>query len=194
MIGWFVKVTTNNVQVTTTVTYLELTSRRKPRAASAHRSDISGIWRADPPSVSFYRFLYESVGEPWYWYLRRNMDDHALREIIESPDVEVYVAYVRGTPAGYVELDRRTAGETEIAYLGLFPEFFGRGIGPWLLNWGIERAWREECERVWLHTCTLDHPAALPMYQRAGMQVYQQEEERIDLEDLRRAGFEFANA
>ena len=119
------------------------------------------------------------------------MSDDTLREIIESPEVEVYVAYVRGTPGGYVELDRRVAGETEIAYFGLLPEFLGRGIGPWLLNWGIQRAWREDCERVWLHTCTLDHPAALPMYQRAGMQVFKQEVERVELSELSQAGFHY---
>ncbi len=125
--------------------------------------------------------------------MRRNMDDETLREIIESPEVEVYVAYVRGTPAGYVELDRRTAGETEIAYFGLLPEFLGRGIGPWLLDWGIQRAWCEDCERVWLHTCTLDHPSALPMYQRAGMQVFKQEDEQVEFAELRRAGFDCAS-
>ncbi len=183
--------TKQSAHITTTVTFLELTSRPKARASLAERADISGIWRAHPPSLRFYRFLYDSVGDSYYWYMRRNMSDASLREIIEHPEVEIFVAYVHGTPAGYVELDRRTAHETQIAYFGLLPEFVGRGIGPWLLDWGIQRAWREDCGRVWLHTCTLDHPSALAMYQRAGMRMFKQEEERVELTELERAGFHY---
>ena len=185
-----IPVTSAKSFITTTVTSLEVTRRPNRYLKKPRRADLSGIWRADPPSISFYRFLYNTIGRPWYWYVRRTMSDEALREIIEDPKVEVYVPQVRGTPAGYLELDRRVAGEVEIAYLGLLPEFIGRGIGPWLLDFGVQRAWREDCERVWVHTCTTDHPSALAMYQRAGMQVFKREQHEVALCELVEAGFD----
>ncbi len=144
------------------------------------------VLRADPPTVAYYRFLYETIGGPWLWYERRLLDDQALRAIIEDPQVEVYVLYLRGSPAGYTELDRRRPGEVELAYLGLMPELTGRGLGPYLLDWAIETAWRSRPERVWVHTCNLDHPAALGLYQRAGFVPYRRERTLID--DPRREG------
>lgn len=176
--------------VEVTITFLEVTQRSTRGSAPPRRADISGIVRADPPSLGFYRFLYESVGEPCYWYMRRLMKDEQLRTIIEDSLVEVYVLYVRGTPAGYVELDRRLQGEVEIAYFGLLPEFIGRGLGSWLLSWAMQCAWQQDVARVWLHTCTLDHPSALPMYQRAGLQAFKQEKERVELHTLAAAGFD----
>lgn len=171
------------VEVVTT--FLEMRQRPHDAVPLAARADISGIIRADPPSVSFYRYLYDTVGAPWHWYERRQMRDAALRAIIENAGVEVYVAYVRGSPAGYVELDRRIANEVELAYFGLMPECIGRGLGPWLLNWGLRRAWSVDASRVWLHTCTLDHPSALAMYQRAGFKVYDRQSEMLDMARIR---------
>ena len=171
--------------VKVTVTYLESRDRPRSAASLASRTDVSGIIRADPPSVSFYRYLYDTVGAPWHWYERRLLSDAELLAILEDPRVEVYVAYVHGTPAGYVELDRRVAGDAEIAYLGLMPECIGRGLGPWLLDWGLRRAWTGATSRVWVHTCTLDHPSALSMYQRAGLKVYARKEEMVDMRRAR---------
>ena len=84
----------------------------------------------------------------------------------------MFVLHVRGVPAGYVELDRRVEQEVEIAYFGLVPEYIGRGLGPALLDRALERAWSYGPRRVWLHTCSLDHPKALAVYRRAGFEVY----------------------
>ena len=172
--------------VEVTVTFLE--SRERPRAVAplASRSDVSGVIRADPPSVSFYRFLYDTVGAPWHWYERRELSDAELLAIIEDPKVEVYVVYVRGAPAGYVELDLRVEGDVEVAYFGLMPEFIGRGLGTWLLDFGLRKAWRQGVRRVWLHTCTLDHPSAISMYQRAGLVVYDRKVKMVDMRRARR--------
>lgn len=180
--------TSNGVEVT--ITFLEVTQRPARSSVPPRRADISGIFRADPPSLGFYRFLYNSVGDTCYWYMRRLMKDEDLRNVIEDPKVEVYVLYVRGTPAGYVELDRRIETDVEIAYLGLLPEFIGRGLGSWLLAWAISCAWQGEVSRVWLHTCTLDHPSALPMYQRGGLCAFKQEREWVEFETLAAAGFD----
>ena len=160
-----------------TVTYVEMTQRPRP-GATQHRAGACAVLRAEAPTASFYRFLYNTVGKPWLWYERRLLDDGALYEAITRPGVEIYVLYVRGVPAGYVELDRYQPEEVEIAYFGLMPEFIGRGLGPYFLDWAVGRAWNppqgDAPGRVWLHTCTLDHPKALATYQRAGFRVYDQ--------------------
>ena len=100
--------------------------------------------------------------------------------------VEILVLYRNGAPAGFAELDRRQEGQIELAYFGLMPEAIGQGLGVWLLHEIIDIAWSCEPERLWLHTCTHDHPRALPLYQRAGFAPYRQETRTIP--DPRTAG------
>ena len=134
----------------------------------------------EKPTVSFYRYLYNTVGEDWLWFERRLMQDDALTALIQDPKIEIYVLYVRGAPAGYVELDCRVENDIEIAYFGLMPEFIGRGFGRYLLDWAVDEAWSKEPQRLWVHTCNLDHPKALASYQRAGFRPYKQERSLID--------------
>lgn len=100
------------------------------------------------------------------------MDDEELRQIIENEDIEIFVLYVNGVPAGYAELDRRISYEIELAYFGLMPEFIGKGFGKYLLHWIVKKAWEYDPQRLWLHTCELDHEAALPNYLKTGFQIY----------------------
>ena len=163
-----------------TTTYLEMHER--PKTPSVHQPSIGlpiALLRAEKPSVHFYRYLYNTVGEPWLWYERRALNDASLAEVIANPMVEIYVLYAGGAPAGYAELDRRVGGEIEVAYFGLLPEYTGRGLGTWLLDCTIYTAWQREPKRLWIHTCTLDHPAALRLYQRAGFEPYKQETGQI---------------
>ena len=127
------------------------------------------------PLVSFYRYLYNTVGGPWFWVDRRRMSDSALAAIIQNPQVEIHLLSVQGQSAGFCELDGRSDNEIEIAYFGLIPEFIGRGMGPYLLRYAVDRAWRTQPRRVWVHTCSLDHPKALATYQRAGFAIYRTE-------------------
>jgi ribosomal protein S18 acetylase RimI-like enzyme len=167
-------------RLTYTITYLEMRSRpKRPLTPAPHGVPVA-LLRAKAPSVAFYRFLYNSVGEPWVWYERRILDDEALAAIVQDPNVEIYVLHVEGEPAGYAELDRRSEPDIELAYFGLRPEFIGFGLGPFLLDCAIDIAWRYEPERVWLNTNTLDHPKALATYQRAGFTPYDQRVEVID--------------
>ena len=166
------------------VTSLEMT--RPPKSPALHRSDKLLLLRVERPTASFYRYLYNTVGGPWLWYERRLMSDGELLRIVHDPKVEVYVLYVAGVPAGFAELDRRQEDEVEIAYFGLIPEFVGRGLGPPLLDWVIEKAWSRRIRRVWVHTCNHDHPRAFAMYQRAGFVPCDQESSLID--DPRAAG------
>ncbi len=162
----------------TVVTFLEMTKR--PTTPTPPRPALPiALMRADNPTTAFYWFLYDSVGEPWLWFERRLLSDDDLRQIIEDKRVELYVFYIGGVPAGYSELDCRTPGEVEIAYFGLMPEFIGRGCGRYFLRWTIDQAWIREPDRVWVHTCDLDHPRALRTYQKAGFEPYRQEPEEF---------------
>jgi ribosomal protein S18 acetylase RimI-like enzyme len=160
-----------------TVTSLEMLKRptRPPAPTPALKL---ALMRLDPPTVTFYRHLFNSVGGIWTWYSRRFLDDEALARIILNPRIEITVAYVGGVPAGYFELDRRVEGECELAFFGLVPEFIGRGLGRWLLDKAVEAAWSApDVRRVWVHTCNLDHPRALGVYQKAGFVPFKQFEE-----------------
>ena len=169
----------------TVVTYLEMTARSTTPTPPLPAQKIA-LMRAETPTVSFYRYLYVSIGEDWLWFEREILSDQDLENIIQNDLVEVYVLYVGGVPAGMGELDRRADGEVELAYFGLLPEFIGRGLGPYFLRWLIDQAWTYEPHRVWLHTCDLDHPKAFNLYQSAGFQPYRRE--TINFRDPRADG------
>jgi ribosomal protein S18 acetylase RimI-like enzyme len=124
------------------------------------------IIHAHNPTVAFYRFLYNTVGEPWLWMERRKMSDSDLAAAVQDPGVQIHVLYDSGVPAGYVELDFRDPEATEIAYLGIMPEFIGRKLGPYLLAWALRKD-----QRMTVNTCTFDHPKALGLYQRFGFEI-----------------------
>jgi GNAT superfamily N-acetyltransferase len=101
--------------------------------------------------------------------------DEQIRARLADPDVSLWLLRVKGSPAGYFELERHDDGSVEIAYFGLLPEFLGRGLGKHLLTAAAEAAWGLGARRVWLHTCTLDDPAALPNYRARGFRPYKEE-------------------
>ena len=163
-----------------TITYLEM--RERPARGPARPPRLTeklALMRAERPAVGFYRYLYNAVGESWRWYERNLLSDRELAAIVQDEKVEVCVLYYGGAPAGYAELDLRQEGEIELAYFGLIPDYIGLGLGKYLLDWAIDSAWERNPERLWVNTCTLDHPAALPVYQKAGFIPYDQEAIRI---------------
>lgn len=155
------------------VYYLEMLAPSK-RSVVAPRDGLT-VLHAQSPTVPYYRSLYNAVGKVFYWLSRRKMSDEALATIIGDPRDELHVLYVDGAPAGFAELGRRQHGEIELVQFGLMPEFIGQGLGKWFLQWTIDKAWSYEPKRFWLHTCTLDHPAALPNYMKAGFVLFKQE-------------------
>jgi GNAT superfamily N-acetyltransferase len=157
-------------KVLTKTTYLEMLAPVLPEVVSPV-ADLR-IERLASASVEDYLFLYNSVGANYHWVDRNLLPRDDLQRILGDPAVEIYVLAVGGRPAGYAELDRRTPGEIELAYFGLFPDFLGRGLGKYLLAWAVRQAWSYGPRRVWVHTCDLDHEAALPNYLKAGFQVY----------------------
>lgn len=156
-----------------TVYYLEMFTA-SPRPAAAPREGLT-VSHVPSPTVLYYRSLYNAVGKDYYWLSRRKMSDEALAAVIGDPRVELHVLHVDGVPAGFAELDRRQMDEIELVQFGLMPAYIGQGLGKWFLRWAIDKAWSHGPKRFWLHTCTLDHPAALPNYLKAGFVLYKQE-------------------
>ena len=158
------------------VTYLEMLA---PPAASVPPSPLS-LRRIVNPEPDDYRRLFRLVGARWLWFSRLVMADAELAAIINHPSVELYaVLGETGDEAGLLELDFREAGQCELAFIGLVPELAGQGHGRWLLAEALKLAWRDGTARVHVHTCTLDHPAALRAYRRAGFTAYKRAVERF---------------
>ena len=142
------------------------------------------IERAEVPQPELNRFLYTAVGGDWYWLGRLPWTYERWMAWLDRPEVETWVARCAGSPAGYFELERQDGGDVEIAYFGLLPQYIGRGIGGHLLTSTIQRAWAlDGARRVWVHTCSLDHPSALANYQARGLEVFEVETEAHVLPD-----------
>ena len=165
-----------------TITRLEMRARPaalRPALPHGHDNGRVMLLRARKPPVHFYRYLYETVGKAYHWVDRCRMDDETLCAHIHDDNVDVFVMYGDGVPAGYFELDFRQPDEAELVYLGLLPEHVGRGLGSFLLATAIDHAWSKPINRLWVHTNTLDHPRALPTYQRMGFVPFAQEKATI---------------
>lgn len=148
-----------------TVTFLRMSSR--PAGHGQVLPADTDLVRLSGPTVPFYRYLYDTVGGPHLWWLRRAMPDVELARLLAEPAVSVHVLYRGGEPAGFFELDRRVAA-VNLSYFGLLPQMVGRGMGSAFLRAAIDLAWDGGAGAMTVNTCTADHPAALPNYLRAG--------------------------
>ena len=158
------------------VTFLEM---RKAPDFQIPASSLS-LSRIQHPEVDEYRRLFRRIGRQWLWFSRLVMSDEDLAAIIQDPAVDLYVIIDEvGTDIGMIELDFREAGQCELAFIGLLPELAGLGHGRWLTAETLRLAWREDVRRVHVHTCTLDHPAALSAYRRAGFTPFKRAVERF---------------
>lgn len=127
------------------------------------------LLRSAHPAPELSRFFYSSVGADWWWVDRAGWTDAQWSAWVDRDEHELWSCWLDGEAVGYFELEEQADGDVEIAYFGLLPSFTGRGIGAWLLTEAASRAWaRPRTARVWLHTCTLDSPAALPNYRARG--------------------------
>jgi GNAT superfamily N-acetyltransferase len=162
------------IEVTTT--YLEIGAleelKRKPAADARFE-----VREATVPHWQVNRFLYWFVGEQWGWTDKRTWTDERWQAYVGSADLRSFIGFIDDAIAGYYEL-HKTRSDVEIAYFGLAPEFIGKGLGGALLSSAIENAFAWNAARVWVHTCTLDHPAALRNYVARGMRVYASSTER----------------
>jgi GNAT superfamily N-acetyltransferase len=165
------------------VTCLEMFDRPAPR--SHPLGTVGALTRKERPDLGWYRRLFRRVGEPYLWFSRLALSDEQLTRVVCDPLVEVYAVEEGGVEIGFVELDFRIDGECEIVFLGIVESALGRGLGRWLIDLVLERAWSHPIRRLWLHTCSLDHAGALPFYIRSGFRPYKRQIEIYDDPRLR---------
>ncbi len=162
------------------VTFLEMTSKPSALPPPMPKGKVA-IMRAAHPPVHFYRYLYDTIGDAYFWVDRRKLSDAALAAIVQDPEVELHVLYVDGNPAGMAELDMRDAMTGQLAYFGLMPEAVGKRLGYFFCYHAVMNAWARPISKLLINTCTLDHPRALPLYQRLGFVPYSREDRYIEL-------------
>lgn len=159
-----------------TITYLEMTA--PPGSPRPLPEGVELIRAIDPP-VWYFLSLYDAVGRDYEWQDRFDQaedDPRALQDFVRDPDVVIWTAMARGWPQGFFMLDWREAGTCDLAYFGLVPQALGTGLGAPLLSQAMSIGWaRDGVARMTVNTCSLDHPRALTMYQKAGFSPIRRE-------------------
>lgn len=162
-----------------TTYYLEMTSPDQLRPARSPAQPFV-VRRALLTYPALNRFFYEEVGRAHHWTDRLAWTEEQWRSYLDRKNLQTWIGYLRDTPAGYFELEKQEAA-VQLVYFGLLPPFIGQGVGGALLTEAIERAWAMDTQRVWVHTNTVDHPAALHNYQKRGFRIYDQQTHKSEL-------------
>ena len=165
--------------IDTVVTFLEMRQRPSPHRFGTPQGRLA-ILKAERMPVHFYRYLYDIIGRDYNWVIRKRMDDAALGAYLAEPGIELFTLILDGCPMGFAELDLRAMPIGHIAYFGLMPEAIGRGLGRWFFAEILQIVWDRGPALVRINTCTLDHPRALPLYQRMGFSPYAQEVQSLE--------------
>jgi GNAT superfamily N-acetyltransferase len=160
-------------EIEVTRTYVEMLRPEDLRAAPPREG--ARVDRINPCPADLYRFLYGEVGRRYHWVDRRDWTDQEILAHVTREAVSIWVLREGNQTGGFFELVRHDDGSVEIAYFGLLNQYLGRGLGRLLLTVAVTSAWDLGANRVWLHTCTLDHPAALPNYLARGFREFKRE-------------------
>ena len=159
-----------------TVTFLEMSARPTRPSPPMPAGATLALMRAEAPPLHYFLYLYSAVGAGYEWTDLLEWPKDKLAAFVQDPKVELTALYRAGSPVGFFQLDFREEGVCDLAYFGLMPEATGMKIGPWLLDQAVHAAWGRGIEKLTVNTCTLDHPAALAMYQRIGFEPVRREE------------------
>ncbi|MBW8192693.1 GNAT family N-acetyltransferase [Neiella marina] len=157
-----------------TVSYLQMTCVDQLKGKPAP-SDDALVVECQSPQFELNRFFYQYVGAAWQWFDKANWTEQQWRDYALRDELKLFMLLWQGSPAGYFELERQRDGSVQIAYFGVAPGFLDKGLGGFLLTQALQHAWQWGTDRVWVHTCDLDHPNALANYQARGMTVYKTE-------------------
>jgi GNAT superfamily N-acetyltransferase len=161
------------MEIEITTTSLEMLSPREFKPKRPARNDAA-VKKVEIPTPVINHFFFVNVGRPWKWYSRLEWTLADWKNLVEKETVTTWIGYIKGSPFGYIEFVRQ-AESVEIAFFGLLPQYIGMGLGGFLLSEAIRLAWDLKPQRVWVHTCTLDHKYALNNYLARGLTIYKQE-------------------
>ena len=165
-------------KIAAVVTYLQMCQR--PTARTEPSEVPWSLQKTEFPNLKDYRALFRRIGQEWLWFSRLQLNDGELGEILNHPLYETYVFNACGDMRGLAELDFRFEGECEISFFGLTSEMIGQGAGRWMMYQALQIAWSRPIRRLWLHTCTFDHPGAVDFYIRSGFAPYRRQIEVAD--------------
>ncbi len=160
--------------------YLEMHNRDALRPSARNLPELE-VRRVTPASAALNRFLYQTVGFQWNWVDRLPWTLNDWRDWVDRDELQTWIGWLKGAPVGYFELETQENEDVEISSFGLFIHFIGKGVGGPLLTETVSRAWDAGAERVWLHTCTLDHPRALDNYKARGFRIFREEHHDPDI-------------
>jgi ribosomal protein S18 acetylase RimI-like enzyme len=164
--------------------YLDIFSKNNLIKSNCKETNLE-IFPEKNPTPEFCKFLYKEVGKDFFWRDRLRWSDQQWLDYINNNFFQLYVLKYKNNLAGYYELLYDiNANSTEIPYFGIFKELYGKGIGGYLLTDAILTAFEENIEKVWVHTCTLDHPNALKNYIARGMNIFKTEKIYFNPENL----------
>lgn len=152
------------------VTCLEMLA--KPEARPLPAIEGLSLVRLGAADTERFRALFRAIGQDIMWFSRLIMAEEKLAGIIGDPNVHCHALVKDGQDIGLLELDFREAGQCELSFFGLVPSAVGSGTGRYLMHEALMRAWAQPISRLWVHTCTFDHPNALAFYQRSGFRPY----------------------
>ncbi|MGH7056532.1 MAG: GNAT family N-acetyltransferase [Acetobacteraceae bacterium] len=167
------------IRVGVTITFLRMTA--PPSEPAPRLPEDAHVVRLAAPTTFFYRYLYDTVGDRYVWWLRRALAVPDLAAIIRHPLVSIHVLYQGGEPAGFFELDARPQPNTNLSYFGLMPHAVGHRLGCAFLRAAVDEVWRTRPRAFTVNTCTADHPRALPLYRRVGFSPFRQVAELWDV-------------
>ncbi|MGE0230491.1 MAG: GNAT family N-acetyltransferase [Flavobacteriaceae bacterium] len=157
------------------VTYLDMTT--PPARVSPRSPEGLVLDRVLQPDIAANRALYRRIGEEWLWFSRLRQKDAALAALLHDPAYETYELRRDGEALGLLELDLREGSQVEISFFGVAAGLIGRGAGAFMMGRALHLAWRSGTDRVWLHTCTADHPRAVEFYMSWGFRPYRRQVE-----------------
>ena len=157
------------MEIEVTTTELEMLSPGDFKPKTLARNDVA-VKKVEIPTPVINHFFFVNVGRPWKWYSRLKWTLADWKALVEKETTSTWIGYIQGSPFGYIELDQQVEN-VEVAFFGLLPQYIGMGLGGYLLSEAIRLAWELEPQRVWVHTCTLDHKYALNNYLARGFAV-----------------------
>ena len=164
--------------------YLHLFSRSDLTEANCKEKNLE-VFLEKKPTIDFCKFLYKEVGRDFFWRDRLKWRDQDWLDYISNDFFKLYILKKNNELAGYYEsLYDPKIPSMEIAYFGILKEFFGKGIGGHLLTDAILTSFNQKIDKVWVHTCTLDHPNALKNYLARGMTIFKTEKIFFNPENL----------